>query len=161
MPLQSTTCEICILQKRETAACLFLRCNFAKACWASIGITYTPTRRTMSIFNAIRRRLQLPFFMEIIVLMAWSIWTTRNAWTFNNVAPTVPEVKHKFISEIRLIAFHRVNCHVQSSLLDWIDSLGDLLLQKKNQVYIEQKPLKNGKGSEPLQFSVNTGTVFD
>jgi hypothetical protein len=32
----------------------------------------------------IKRQLNLPFAMEIIILMCWSIWSKRNAWIFNN-----------------------------------------------------------------------------
>jgi hypothetical protein len=39
MELDSYTCDLCILQRPETGAHLFLRCNFAKACWNSIGVT--------------------------------------------------------------------------------------------------------------------------
>nr|TKW32264.1 hypothetical protein SEVIR_2G157300v2 [Setaria viridis] len=123
MNLESTTCEMCILKKRETTAHLFLRCNFAKACWCLVGITYSSTRSITSIFNAIRRRLQLPFFMEIIILMTWSIWTTRNDWTFNNSAPMIRDVKWKFVSEFRLVALHRVRTQTQSLMLDWVDTL--------------------------------------
>jgi hypothetical protein len=38
MTLESYTCENCIWQKEETLYHLFLRCNFAKACWNSIGL---------------------------------------------------------------------------------------------------------------------------
>jgi hypothetical protein len=70
MNLDSYTCDLCILQRPETSAHLFLRCNFAKACWASIGVTVSTSTSVMRIFNRIRRRLQVPFFMEIIILMA-------------------------------------------------------------------------------------------
>jgi hypothetical protein len=39
MTLESYSCENCIWQKEETLYHLFLRCNFAKACWNSIGLT--------------------------------------------------------------------------------------------------------------------------
>jgi hypothetical protein len=78
MILDSYTCDLCILQRLETSAHLFLRCNFAKACWASIGATVSTSTSTLRIFNRIRRKLRVPFFMEIIILMTWSIWTTRN-----------------------------------------------------------------------------------
>jgi hypothetical protein len=41
--------------------------------------------------------------MEIIILMAWSIWTTRNDWIFNNIDPSVENCKQKFISEFSLM----------------------------------------------------------
>jgi hypothetical protein len=44
MELDSFVCEMCILQVPETSVHLLLRCNFAKACWASIGVQYVPSR---------------------------------------------------------------------------------------------------------------------
>nr|TKW40321.1 hypothetical protein SEVIR_1G238000v2 [Setaria viridis] len=123
MALDSTACEMCILQKRETAAHLFLRCNFAKACWRSVGIAYPSTRSVLSIFLNIRRQLHLPFSMEIIILMSWSIWTSRNDWTFNNVAPAIRDVTRKFISEFRQVALHRARPLLQPQMLEWVAAL--------------------------------------
>jgi hypothetical protein len=39
MPLDSYTCENCILQQEETILHLFVRCNFARRCWPMIGTT--------------------------------------------------------------------------------------------------------------------------
>jgi hypothetical protein len=39
MELESYSCENCLWQREETLYHLFLRCNFAKACWNSIDIT--------------------------------------------------------------------------------------------------------------------------
>ena len=61
----------------------------------------------LAIFKAIRRRLGVSFALEIIVLMAWSIWTTRNDWIFNNVHPTIQGCKRKFCKEFNLL-LHRV-----------------------------------------------------
>jgi hypothetical protein len=112
MVLESYTCDMCILQRLETAAHLFLRCNFAKACWASIGISVATTRPVPQIINRIRINLGVPFFMEIIILMAWSIWKTRNDWIFNNIDPSVEDCRIRFISEFKLL-LHRVK---QSSI---------------------------------------------
>ena len=42
--------------------------------------------------------------MEIIILMSWSIWTTRNDWIFNDIDPTVDSCKRKFISKLSLLS---------------------------------------------------------
>nr|TKV94228.1 hypothetical protein SEVIR_9G279900v2 [Setaria viridis] len=123
MQLDSVNCEMCILQKREIVTHLFLQCNFAKTCWASIGISYVSTRGLYHIFNQIRRCINAPFFMEVTILMSWSIWVTRNDWTFNNSDPTVSGAKRKFISEISLVASHRMNSSVSQLCLDWIQNL--------------------------------------
>jgi len=107
MQLDSFTCDLCILQRLETATHLILRCNFAKACWESIGISYVSTRPILQIFKFIRRRLGVSFALEIIMLMAWRIWTIRNDWIFNNVHPTVQDCKRRFRNEFNLL-LHRV-----------------------------------------------------
>nr|TKW22750.1 hypothetical protein SEVIR_4G248600v2 [Setaria viridis] len=122
MIMDSYTCELCILQKRETVAHLFLKCNFAKACWSSIGVIFATTREPLHILNLIRRKLNVSFFMEIIVIMTWSIWTIRNDWTFNCKAPTVQEVKRRFVVELRTISLHRAKPSMAPAMLNWIDS---------------------------------------
>nr|TKW38199.1 hypothetical protein SEVIR_1G098100v2 [Setaria viridis] len=122
MALESYNCELCIRQKRETTYHLFFRCNFAKACWRSIGITYVHTRTILNILEQLRRKLGTPFSMEIIILMEWSIWTTRNNWMFNNIDPLSLECKRKFVSELKDLSI-RINQRHRSRLEDWIQSL--------------------------------------
>nr|TKW09450.1 hypothetical protein SEVIR_6G095300v2 [Setaria viridis] len=123
MPLDSNVCEMCIRQKRETITHLFLRCSFAKACWNSVGISYVSTRSSLNIFNQIRRQMNTAFFMEVIILMTWSIWTTRNDWTFNNLDPSIAGTRSKFLSELSLVASHRMNSLLSQTCFDWILSL--------------------------------------
>jgi hypothetical protein len=40
-----------------------------------------------------RVHLDVPFFMEIIILMAWSVWTVRNDWVFNNIDASAMQTK--------------------------------------------------------------------
>jgi hypothetical protein len=123
MVLESYTCDMCILQRLETAAHLFLRCNFAKACWASIGISVATSRPVPQILIRIKRNLGVPFFMEIIILMVWSIWKTRNDWIFNNIDPSVEVCRIRFISEFKLL-LHRVKQSSVPQLENWLNALG-------------------------------------
>ena len=68
MILDSYTCEMCILQERETVGHLFPGCNFAKACWGSIGVRYITTRNSLEILQDIKNQLQVPLFMEVIII---------------------------------------------------------------------------------------------
>jgi hypothetical protein len=107
MILDSYTCDMCILQLPETNAHLLLRCNFAKACWNSIGVTFTSSRAILQILEKIKDALALPFFMEIIILLAWSIWHTRNNWIFNNLDPSVQSCRRTFKKEFSVL-LHKV-----------------------------------------------------
>lgn len=122
MTLESYTCDLCILQKRETVSHLFLRCNFVKACWQSIGVSVITTRSPQSIFRQIKDRLAVPFYMEIMILMAWSIWTVRNDWLFKGIDPTVQQCKRKFISEFSTL-LHRARPTMVPNMTVWMQSL--------------------------------------
>jgi hypothetical protein len=54
----------------------------------------------------IKRALRLPFGMEIIVIMCWSIWTEQNSWLFNNEEPQIYKCKETFKREFDLV-IHR------------------------------------------------------
>jgi hypothetical protein len=122
MHLESYTCDMCILQRLETCAHLLLRCSFAKACWISIGVTVAMSTSVPQIFNRIRRQLGVPFFMEIIILMTWGIWTARNYWIFNDIDPSVHRCKEKFISEFSLLKY-RVKPDYFQAMEAWLNSL--------------------------------------
>ncbi|RLM97793.1 ML domain protein isoform X2 [Panicum miliaceum] len=122
MDLESYTCDLCILQKIESVAHLFLRCNFAKACWASIGVRVITTRPLLNIFRQIKDKLQVPIYMEIIILMAWSIWTTRNDWIFKEIDPIVDSCKRHFMAEMFLLS-HRTKPELAAAVETWLQSL--------------------------------------
>jgi hypothetical protein len=80
MQLDSYICELCMLQKEEGIRHLFFRCAFAKNCWATIGVVIPSWLRPDIATRHLRRKLSVPFAMEIIITMCWSIWLERNAW---------------------------------------------------------------------------------
>ena len=57
MELDNYSFDHCILQKLETVTHLFLRCNFAKACWASIGAAVRTSRPLLGIFRLLKEKL--------------------------------------------------------------------------------------------------------
>jgi hypothetical protein len=121
MNLDSFTCDLCILQRLESGAHLFLRCNFARACWNSLGVIFVSTRPVIQIFRQIRDKLEVPFAMEIIILMAWAIWVTRNDWIFNNINPTVESCRRKFKEEFKLLLL-RAKPSLVEAMSAWLDN---------------------------------------
>jgi len=68
-----------------------------------LGVCYVTTRDLcFTFFKSIKRRLGVSFALEIIMLMAWCIWTTRNDWIFSNMHPTVQNCKTRSCSEFSL-----------------------------------------------------------
>jgi hypothetical protein len=120
LELDSYTCDLCIRRKVETMAHLFFRCNFAKACWSSIGASVLTSRPVFQILKLLKDKLAVPFYMEIIILMTWAIWTTRNAWIFSNIYPLVQDCKRKFLSEFSLL-LHRVKYEMVNPMEVWLN----------------------------------------
>jgi hypothetical protein len=119
MLLDSYTCENCILQHGETILHLFLRCNFARRCCLMIGITPSSTTDLVHALLRIRVRLKVPWRMEIIIIMSWCIWRSRNNWIFNEISPTVEACREMLKGEMRLIC-HRIKSGVGDRIRRWI-----------------------------------------
>jgi hypothetical protein len=77
--LGSYVCELCIYQRGESLRHLFYKCPFAKNCWRYIGVSVPSWLKPERATKRIKRSLNLPFAMEIITIMSWSIWTEMNA----------------------------------------------------------------------------------
>ena len=61
------------------------------------------TRELLRIFESFKDQLQLPFFMEIVVTLCWSIWTIINDVIFMNIQASVQRCKTIFKTEFALI----------------------------------------------------------
>jgi hypothetical protein len=56
-----------------------------------------------------------PFFMEIIMLITWKVWTVRNDFIFKVVPPRIYKCRKRFNDEIALL----VNTY--HGLFSWVD----------------------------------------
>lgn len=72
----------------ETVEHLFLHCDLTKSCWGLIGVTVNSAFNPFQIFEDFRRQLNVSFFMEVIIVMSWSIWTIRNDAIFRGIPPS-------------------------------------------------------------------------
>lgn len=113
MILDSYVCELCILQKEETSFHLFIRCNFAKECWRSIGLNLPRHLQIIPLVKWIKRKLNNTFYMDIIILLCWSIWKERNNWLFEGIDPTVDNCRRRFFSELNLIVHRARKGHAE------------------------------------------------
>lgn len=52
---------------------LFVQCPFAAQCWASIGVQVDQDLDPFQNLQSFKDQLQVPFFMEIIILTCWTI----------------------------------------------------------------------------------------
>ena len=88
MVLQDYSCVLCPSTSDESLEHLFIHCNFARACWASIGLMVGNDGPYITLEH-FKQQLGVPFFMEIIILMSWCIWIQRNDLIFKGVQPSI------------------------------------------------------------------------
>jgi hypothetical protein len=60
--------------------------------------------------------------MEIIILMAWSIWNTRNDWIFSGLDPSVQQCRDKFVREFSLLLLRAKPASIPA-LQAWLTAL--------------------------------------
>jgi hypothetical protein len=105
MDLEIYTCENYILQKIESVYHLFLRCNFARRCWSSIGVTTPRISCPQKAFRKLSAQLPRICATEIIIIMSWHIWKCRNHWIFERTPPSLISCRRMLATDINLLKF--------------------------------------------------------
>jgi hypothetical protein len=90
MQLDSYTCALCNSLVEETLKHLFLNCPFAAHCWNLIQVDIPLQSSFPDIVDQIKDQHNSPFFMEAIILLAWTIWTARNDLIFKGIQISIP-----------------------------------------------------------------------
>jgi hypothetical protein len=119
--LPSYDCVLCNLQTEETLEHLFLLCPFAVDCWHLLQLI-VPQVNPFDILSSFRNHLNVVFFMDIIILMCWSIWMTRNDFIFRGQQPIVQETKVRFKLEFTLV-IHRAKERLKHHMSSWLEAL--------------------------------------
>jgi hypothetical protein len=99
MFLQSYDCVICNGHVEESLSHLFLECPLAISSWNQLHLHVLASFNPFEILESFRDQLQVPFFMDIIILIAWCIWMARNDLIFRNVILSQANVKLLFRTE--------------------------------------------------------------
>ena len=120
--LESYNCVLCQSQSEDTVQHLFLSCPFAKECWSLLNIDFQVDSAFPKALLQTRVQSHSYFSILVAILMSWAIWTARNDLIFNNIQPSVNNVKVTFTKEIKLLIFG-----IKSSISDifdlWIQNL--------------------------------------
>jgi hypothetical protein len=117
-----STQENYIIQKSESVYHLFLRCKFAERCWRSIGVLPPRISCPRRAVKRLARQIHHACSLEIIILIASSIWKCRNGWIFENIPPTF-ERCWKFLGEELGLPSYRLRPHLADNLALWIQSM--------------------------------------
>jgi hypothetical protein len=93
----------------ETRDHLFFQYPFATLCWQYLCPTWSLQPRTHLNFQetilSLKTAIAKPFFMEIIMLITWKIWITKNDFIFKSISPSINRCHKKFKDEMALIIY--------------------------------------------------------
>ena len=121
MILQSHECVLYNQHSRETLEHLFLTCPFATQFWASLGLLVPVFQEHFQVVSSFRRQLNIPFFMEIIILGCWGIWMSRNDFIFRQLTPSVQGGQGILKKELAR-ATHRAKNSIKEQFQEWINN---------------------------------------
>jgi hypothetical protein len=76
----------------------------------------------MEAFADLKEKLNVPFLMEIIILVAWSIWIVRNNKFFKNSNPTIASWEAVFYYELIMVK-HRMKKKYATQFSNWLHEL--------------------------------------
>jgi hypothetical protein len=122
--LPDYTCVMCGGADLETRDHLFFTCPFAVHCWQYLCPGWVLPLSNghlvlQEVVQSLKLQIKQPFFMEIIMLISWSIWTIRNESIFKGVAPNLYRCKFKFKEELALL-IHKAKRKSYSGLKAWV-----------------------------------------
>lgn len=94
----------------------FVQCPFSQQCWGLLNLQIPNHLQPFQI------KEQIPFFMEIIILVSWGIWTTRNGFIFKHQPVTIETCTNSFKHEFPWLSIYRAKKYF-SAIVEWLDSL--------------------------------------
>jgi len=101
---------------------LFIECDLARACWNLVGVVVGNYNVPLPIFEDFRRQLGVPFIMEIIIIMSWSIWTLRNDVIFKGIPASSLRGLEIFKATFRQLLW-RTKMKYFTFIVSWLEQL--------------------------------------
>ena len=75
----------------------------------------------LEAYQDLKEKLNVPFFMEIIILGSWAIWISRNNKFFEHIQPSFQGWKAIFFEELKWLEY-RIKQKFAHQFRAWIDS---------------------------------------
>lgn len=122
MTLQEYECVLCNSSSEENLIHLFLHCPFVVQCWVWLNVQVDQNLDPFQTLQSFKDQLSVPFFMEIITLMCWTIWKARNDLIFRQINPMMESAKADFRKEFGLLLL-RAKKSYSPQIDQWIASL--------------------------------------
>lgn len=120
--LDSTNYVLCNDHDLEDCMHLFFTCSFSQGFWWSIGIEWNLDNNIFDMILDAKRRYQVNFMMEIMIIGCWSLWCQRNDLIFEGIPANIHSCKAEFIKTFHLTMI-RAKPSLKDGLSSWIDNV--------------------------------------
>ncbi|KAF8689582.1 hypothetical protein HU200_041757 [Digitaria exilis] len=80
----------------ESLEHLFLQRPFAHQCWGFLQLQISDPDDLFAPVDTLKSQLQVLFFMDVVILLCWTIWMARNDLIFRGIQPTIQNSKVTF-----------------------------------------------------------------
>jgi hypothetical protein len=119
--LPSYSCATLPYVEEETLIILFSTCPFAEYCWDFICPSRERNLSVMESIEDLKKKIGLPFGMDIIIAATRSLWIVRNNKIFKNIRPSFSSWRAIYLQELRLISFRMKKKHAET-FREWLQS---------------------------------------
>lgn len=123
MFLPTYDCALCTNNTEETLEHLFLHCPFVVTCWGVLGLQEPHQADIFVAVDSFKSQLHIPLFMNLVILLCWSIWLSRNDLIFQGLQASIANCRSVFEKELVLL-IHRVKNKHKTLLEEWIALFG-------------------------------------
>ena len=81
--------------------------------------TPVPSHDALSYITSLKQDINKPFSMDIVILVCWAIWKTRNNFIFQGIVPNLYGCRRIFKDELSLLV-HKATRKTYAGLSDWV-----------------------------------------
>ena len=119
--------ELCNTCMEENLEHLFIHYHFAASCWNLIQLQVPHQATIFEEIDNFKAPLQTPISMSIIVVLGWTMWTSRDNVIFQNQRVSMFNCRTIFKKEVTLLQ-HCVKPKHPDLLAEWINNFVIFLL---------------------------------
>ena len=116
-------CRLCGQNVEERVDHMIFTCDFSRTCWTKLGIHWPPFDSRLAAIRLNRDSWPGPFFMEVFLAAAWSLWKERNNKHFRGVDPTIGSWLSRFKNDLGQLQ-HRIKEAHRGSFVNLCTALG-------------------------------------
>lgn len=103
--LETYNCATMQCGQEETPVHLFWTCPMGMRCWDYVCPQRNRNLSLHEAFSCMKSKLNLSFFIDLLILASWSIWMIRNNKLFRNERPTFERWKAIYLLELNWLKY--------------------------------------------------------